>query len=774
MEGLLTDRNVWIVGSVCLIASLVWRRLWWRFIAPKRKKEAQADTHTEFKAKSADEVLQVRSFKSQKKTTPEEVQKLNRENFQRSYDNQNEGEIPASDLQLQAQKEAEHKDLVYSEKKKEDDTETRELDAQREKQIDVERKEFPTEEKELSTYIEQRELSTELKERSTEEKKLSTELKDLSTERKELFTEQKELFTELKELSTEQKELSTEQKELFTEQKELFTEQRELSTEGRDKDDVQQLERREEADGTVQRPEAEAKDVGIARPDGDGEREQGSSALPDSSQSEAGMSSKRQLSEEDLLQEEQKKSRMEEEKEEEKSRVEKEKEHQEEAAMEEVTANREEMRERGAELAKEEVEKKEKEEEEEEAKTEEKGAGEAGSAVETEAAAPTSSSSSAAAAAAPPPSPPAAAAASAAPPPPAAPAPAASASASAARPLDVEGATGPAAGQEGEEAPAGEYIIESSPPPRAPFQHRIVTTKSQNIGAFYNIKNDEVLGGGRFGIVHKCVERESGLTLAAKIIKARTQKEKDFVKNEILVMNQLDHANLIQLYAAFENRYNITLVLEYVEGGELFDRIIDDSCNLTELDTVLFIRQISEGLQYMHRMYILHLDLKPENILCVSRETNKIKIIDFGLARRYKPREKLKVSFGTPEFLAPEVINYEFVSFPTDMWSLGVITYMLLSGLSPFLGDDDSETLNNILSSQPGFEEAEFAHTSEEAKDFITRLLVKSKSWRMSATKALKHPWLSDRGLHYRLYEKQKQLNPSKDTPLPLPPPSDT
>ncbi len=174
-----------------------------------------------------------------------------------------------------------------------------------------------------------------------------------------------------------------------------------------------------------------------------------------------------------------------------------------------------------------------------------------------------------------------------------------------------------------------------------------------------------------------------------------------------------------------------------VDGGELFDRIIDENYKLTELDTVLFIRQISEGLQYMHKMYILHLDLKvpstflliecilkaaykrtrrlkclcllcqqPENILCVSRQTNKVKIIDFGLARRlvlasvsvftqchgstalsrqfvlclpfrYKPREKLRVNFGTPEFLAPEVINYEFVSFPTDMWSLGVITYML-------------------------------------------------------------------------------------------------
>ncbi|XP_029905613.1 myosin light chain kinase 2, skeletal/cardiac muscle [Myripristis murdjan] len=310
-----------------------------------------------------------------------------------------------------------------------------------------------------------------------------------------------------------------------------------------------------------------------------------------------------------------------------------------------------------------------------------------------------------------------------------------------------------------------QYVIDSSPPPSAPFDHRIVTPKPHQIATFYTINRDEVLGGGRFGQVHKCVENSSGLTLAAKIIKARSQKEKEVVKNEIQVMNQLNHANLIQLYAAFESRHDIILVMEYVDGGELFDRIIDENYNLTELDTVLFIRQICEGLQYMHKMYILHLDLKPENILCVSRATNKIKIIDFGLARRYKPREKLRVNFGTPEFLAPEVINYEFVSFPTDMWSLGVITYMLLSGLSPFLGDDDNETLNNILACQWNFEEEEFLDISEEAKDFITRLLVKSKSWRMSASESLRHPWLSDPSLHYQLHQKKNKCHSTHAPP---------
>ncbi|XP_009984429.1 PREDICTED: myosin light chain kinase 3-like [Tauraco erythrolophus] len=300
---------------------------------------------------------------------------------------------------------------------------------------------------------------------------------------------------------------------------------------------------------------------------------------------------------------------------------------------------------------------------------------------------------------------------------------------------------------------------DDSPTPPAPFDHRIVSAKRVGISSYYNVSENEILGGGRFGQVHKCEEKATGLKLAAKIIKAKGPKQKDEVKNEINVMNQLNHVNLIQLYDAFESKNDIVLVMEYVEGGELFDRIIDENCNLTEMDTILFIKHICEGIQYMHQMYILHLDLKPENILCVNRAANQIKIIDFGLARRYKPREKLRVNFGTPEFLAPEVVNYEFVSFPTDMWSVGVIAYMLLSGLSPFLGDDDNETLNNILSCSWDFEDEEFRDVSDQAKDFISKLLIKEKCWRISATAALKHPWLSDHKLHCRLQKKDKGVS---------------
>ncbi|XP_075832883.1 myosin light chain kinase 3 isoform X2 [Microtus pennsylvanicus] len=226
-------------------------------------------------------------------------------------------------------------------------------------------------------------------------------------------------------------------------------------------------------------------------------------------------------------------------------------------------------------------------------------------------------------------------------------------------------------------AEAAIMVLDDSAAPPAPFEHRVVNVKDTSVSAGYTVSQHEVLGGGRFGQVHRCTERSTGLALAAKIIKVKSIKDREDVKNEINIMNQLSHVNLIQLYDAFESKNSFTLIMEYVDGGELFDRITDEKYHLTELDVVLFTRQICEGVHYLHQHYILHLDLKPENILCVNQTGHQIKIIDFGLARRYKPREKLKVNFGTPEFLAPEVVNYEFVSFPTDMWSVGVITYML-------------------------------------------------------------------------------------------------
>ncbi|NXU90954.1 MYLK2 kinase, partial [Xiphorhynchus elegans] len=296
-------------------------------------------------------------------------------------------------------------------------------------------------------------------------------------------------------------------------------------------------------------------------------------------------------------------------------------------------------------------------------------------------------------------------------------------------------------------------ILDDVPPPPAPFEHRTVTLRSGSVSSQFSLNSKDILGGGKFGEVHTCTEKETGLKLAAKVIRKQGPKDKEMVLLEIDVMNQLNHRNLIQLYDAIETPREIILFMEFVEGGELFERIIDDDYQLTEVDCMVFVRQICEGIRFMHHMNVLHLDLKPENILCVATTGHMVKIIDFGLARRYNPNEKLKVNFGTPEFLSPEVVNYEQVSYSTDMWSMGVITYMLLSGLSPFLGDDDTETLNNVLAANWYFDEETFESVSNEAKDFVSKLIIKDKSARMSADQCLQHPWLNN------LAEKAKRCN---------------
>lgn len=171
--------------------------------------------------------------------------------------------------------------------------------------------------------------------------------------------------------------------------------------------------------------------------------------------------------------------------------------------------------------------------------------------------------------------------------------------------------------------------------------------------------------------------------------------------------------------------------------------MLDDDFDLLERDCIQFLRQIVDAVHYMHGRNILHLDLKPENILCVKNESNKIKIIDFGLARFYRPGESVRVLFGTPEFIAPEVVNYDEIGFTTDMWSIGVICYVLLSGLSPFMGDSDTETLSNVTQGEFDFDDEAFEAVSDDGKNFVEQLLVKNKSKRLTSEQALKHRWLA-------------------------------
>ncbi|KAG1934857.1 death-associated protein kinase 3 [Pimephales promelas] len=259
----------------------------------------------------------------------------------------------------------------------------------------------------------------------------------------------------------------------------------------------------------------------------------------------------------------------------------------------------------------------------------------------------------------------------------------------------------------------------------------------------------EELGSGQFAIVRKCKEKSSGTEYAAKFIKKRRLSSsrrgvsREEIEREVNILREIQHSNIITLHDIFENKTDVILILELVSGGELFDFLAEKE-SLTEEEATQFLKQILDGVFYLHSKRIAHFDLKPENIMLLDKNVPnpRIKLIDFGIAHQIKDGNEFKNIFGTPEFVAPEIVNYEPLGLEADMWSIGVITYILLSGASPFLGETKQETLTNISAVNYDFDEEYFSNTSELAKDFIRRLLVKDPKKRMTIEDSLQHPWI--------------------------------
>uniref|UniRef100_A0A3B4GUT8 Myosin light chain kinase, smooth muscle-like n=1 Tax=Pundamilia nyererei TaxID=303518 RepID=A0A3B4GUT8_9CICH len=275
-----------------------------------------------------------------------------------------------------------------------------------------------------------------------------------------------------------------------------------------------------------------------------------------------------------------------------------------------------------------------------------------------------------------------------------------------------------------------------------PESYVIVTPDTQNkVRDHYNVH--EKLGVGKFGEVYRITQKETGQECAGKFYRARTMKERKAARKEIELMNKLHHPKLVQCLAAYDSRSEMVMVMEYIAGGELFERIVDENFEHTEPTSARYMQQILEGMQYVHKQNIIHLDLKPENIVCVDTTGTRIKIIDFGLATELEEGKSLMVMHGTPEFVAPEVIGYEPVGLETDMWSIGVICFILLSGESPFQGNSDAETLALVTAASYEFDPESFEDISDQAKDFISSLLQKDRRRRLSCTEALAHSWMA-------------------------------
>ncbi|XP_045564374.1 death-associated protein kinase 2 isoform X2 [Salmo salar] len=271
--------------------------------------------------------------------------------------------------------------------------------------------------------------------------------------------------------------------------------------------------------------------------------------------------------------------------------------------------------------------------------------------------------------------------------------------------------------------------------------------KQQTVEDFYDI--GEELGSGQFAIVKRCWEKSTGLEFAAKFIKKRQSRSsrrgvrREEIEREVNILQQTQHPNIVTFHDVYENRTDVVLILELVSGGELFDFLAQKE-SLSEEEATQFIKQILEGVHYLHSRKIAHFDLKPENIMLLDKNVPlpRIKLIDFGLAHKIEAGAEFKNIFGTPEFVAPEIVNYEPLGLEADMWSIGVITYILLSGASPFLGETKQDTLANISAMNYEFDEEFFCRTSELAKSFIRQLLERDKMKRLTIQDALNHPWI--------------------------------
>lgn len=264
--------------------------------------------------------------------------------------------------------------------------------------------------------------------------------------------------------------------------------------------------------------------------------------------------------------------------------------------------------------------------------------------------------------------------------------------------------------------------------------------------------NRKVIGTGHYGVVRECVKRKSGERFAIKSIRKAKVGNFEMLKREILIQAEAHHPNIVGLVDFFEDPKYVHLIIELCTGGELFDKIVSKAQNknigcFSESETARLILPVLDAVGYLHDKNIAHRDLKPENFLFSSEddENATMKIIDFGLSRVEGDSKDgiMRTKVGTPYYVAPEVLNCEYTK-SCDVWSLGVITYIMLCGYPPFYGDDKTEIFSSVRGAKFDFPSPDWDPITDEAKHFISTLLSKNPASRPSARDAMRHPWIQN------------------------------
>jgi len=259
----------------------------------------------------------------------------------------------------------------------------------------------------------------------------------------------------------------------------------------------------------------------------------------------------------------------------------------------------------------------------------------------------------------------------------------------------------------------------------------------------------KVLGKGAFSVVKLGTKKRgesAGKQFAVKIINKKEIPPQDLalLQREIDIMQKLKHPHIIKLEEVIEGPNDLNLILEYVKGGELFDAIVKRG-SYSEKEAAHIIRQTLEAIAYCHEQGIAHRDLKPENLLLAEPDKkgrDVIKIADFGLSKDTS-EGNLVTSCGTPDYVAPEVLTGEAYDNGVDIWSIGVISYILLCGFPPFYGDSQKQLFDSISNCKYDFPDPEWTHISKLAKDFIAKIFVANPEERLTAAECLSHEWIS-------------------------------
>jgi len=267
------------------------------------------------------------------------------------------------------------------------------------------------------------------------------------------------------------------------------------------------------------------------------------------------------------------------------------------------------------------------------------------------------------------------------------------------------------------------------------------------IEEFFDIKED--LGKGAFSVVKLAVNKKTGERVAVKVIDkkaASTTQDEQRLKTEVEILKKVSHPNIVCLKDLYETNEKLYLVMELVTGGELFDKIVEKG-QYSEKDASVIVKKMLQAVEYLHSIKIAHRDLKPENLLLKGEGVDTdVMISDFGLSKIIGVESMMETACGTPYYVAPEVLNANGYDKEVDLWSVGVITYLLLCGFPPFYGESLPEVFEQIMKAEFDFPEPYWTDISKEAKDLICKLLVVDSKKRLTATQALTHPWIQNGG----------------------------